>query len=1307
MPDDDAQGERSGPAADPAGPGGTWADGPDLTPLWDSWPAGDGGAPHRVLLVVDAHVTVQVWGRQLAQLRRVLTDSFAEVRSLRLLRTDETAPARVHTDVPLDPARPAGARTVVLVATDGLAAGWHLGVVQELLREWGRKLPVAVIELLPPPLWYRTGLTVSRLRVRADHAWAANGTWEWRERDVPAASPGHPDDDAEGEPSVMPVLSLTHHGARALAHLLSGDAHRWVDLPAFLAHRWKNRPDLARPLPWLAEPPDGTRQQPAADRVFDFRAAASPTAFRLATRLAAAPLSLPVIRRVVESTPVAGPVHAAEFFMSGLVRPTGVHDDAPGALAYEFTPGTREQLLALGRRSATARTLRDVHAVLASDPGSATLLPPLAAPLDESAVPAVTRRSAAFLRVELAALSALSGSFPQRAAILRKALKWHDQWKAARSPEAPPTASPTAPPVSAAGEGAPSMSTTSQRTLDTERAGRPRIWGNLPPRNQNFTGRDELLALLEQRLQEGTTTVLPEAIHGMGGVGKTQLAIEYAYRHQDEYDIVWWIPSERPGQIGQSLVELAKRLGLETTSEVNVAAPVVREALREGKPYARWLLIFDNADSPEQVRPYFPTGGTGTIVVTSRNRRWSLVGGSLDVDVFTREESKKLLSRSGPELADEEAEALAAALGDLPLALVQAAAWRTETGMPTSEYLRLFEDKKNELLETAPPPDYQLPVAAAWNVSLDHLEQRSPTALRLLELCSYFAPDPISRSVLKGPGPQSIYPELDSALNDPMKLARAIREINRYSLARIDHRTNSIEMHRLVQLVLVNRMSPEEQNRMRQGAHSLMATADPKEPNDPSNWPRYAELYTHVIASDAVRSDQPWVRQLVLNVARYLYRWGDHDAAVEFSEEAWSAWTELFSAEDSLSLLMGQHLGFMYWAVGRYGDAARLVGQLRQTYDRTQPADSEDALEALQLEAAVRRAEGRFAEGAEIDKAAHERALQAFGEEDPTTLNVAHNYAVSLRLMGDFQGALELDRQTWLLRQRLFGRDDPRSLATEVSVAIDVRESGDYVGALPLQETAVAARQDILGSRNPFTFHALRELSITTRKAGDHARSLELAIEAHEGFTRRYGEDHPRSLAAALSLSIALRQTGDLDAARVRGAKACEGYRHVYSAEHPYALAADVDLALSERLLGRPEEARRLDEHAIRTLTDVLGDDHPHTLVAAVNLASDMAALGDHEEALRWGRPTLSRCQEVFGTDHPTTLACAGNLSLDLAASGDVEEATALRQDTLERLRRALAAPEPLEGEVPTTHPAILAFTAGLRADCDIDPAPL
>jgi tetratricopeptide (TPR) repeat protein len=1286
----------------------------DTSRLWSDWQDEADGAPKEAVLVVDAHVTMKVWGEEVAGLTEALAESYTRVRTVRLFGSDESLPARIRTESPLG-APSANTRRVVLVVTDGLASGWRLRTVQPLLRRWGRSWPVAVIDLLPPHLWFRTGIDVLHLQVRALTRWAANAEWDWVEAAVPAALRGEEADasppgrfDEERSPVVVPVLSFVHHGARALSPVLNAAGSHRHGLPAMLAHPWKQRPDAVRAFPWATGHSDPRDALSAAERVSDFRAAASPTAFQLGLRLAAAPLSLPVIRRLIRSTPGAGPVHASEFFMSGLLQPTGVLDDAPGSMVADFLPGAREQLLALGRRSVTLRTLSEVREVLSTDPVTASLLSPPFEELGRTPRPRVDRTNAPFIRVELKSLNALSGSAIQHASMLRDALESYERGRAGAPAEAP-SADPGATPPTASGatEGDPQMPTTPQRTGEGERTAQPRIWGTLPPRNQNFTGRRELLDLLGQRLREGTTAVLPEAIHGMGGVGKTQLAIEYAYRHQADYDIVWWIPSERPGQIGQSLVELAKRLGLVTTSEANVAGPAVREALREGRPFSRWLLIFDNADSPEQVRPYFPTGGTGTILVTSRNRRWGLVGGSLDVDVFTREESKQLLRGPGPEIADEEAEALAEALGDLPLALVQAAAWRAETGMPVSEYLRLFESKRNELLETAPPPDYQLPVAAAWNVSLDHLETRSPAALRLLQLCSYFAPDPISRSILSGPGSRSIFPELDSALTDPMKLARAIREINRYSLARIDHRTNSIEMHRLVQLVLFNRMSPEEQHQMREGAHSLMAASDPKAPTSPDSWPRYAELYSHVIASAAVRSDQPWVRQLVMNIAKYLYYWGDHEVSVDFSENAWKTWLELFGEEDEQTLLMGQWLTWMYWAVGRYREASDLVEHVRRVYERTASPDSEDAIDAIQTEAVVRRAEGRFLDSANLDRVAYERAHRAFGDDDPTTLNIAHNLGVSLRLTGAVGEALDLDRKTWNLKLRIFGRDDQRSLITENSIAIDVRETGDYVGARQLQETALEAFRNVFGGRNPATINTVRELGIACRKAGDHDRALELAVEAHEAFTLRYSDTHPSTLATALPLSVALRQNGDLDAARTLGVQTCAGYRKVFHPLHPYTLSADVGLAVSERLLGNPAEARRLDEGAVAGLTDWLGAHHPFSLVASVNLASDLAALGEHDEAVRSGRKTLAGCRETFGPDHPTTLACAGNLALDLITVGLAEEGEVLMQTTRTHLEDVLAAPRTEPRGPATPHPAVVGFLQGARANCDIDPMPL
>ncbi|MFE4546150.1 FxSxx-COOH system tetratricopeptide repeat protein [Streptomyces sp. NPDC056785] len=1289
-----------------------------------------------VLLVVDDYVTMRVWDETVGRLADELAGqaSLGPVTRLRLLGSDDTEPGRIRLEH-LPP--PVGEHRVVLVLTDGLAAGWRSDAVLPLLRELGRSEPLAVLHLLPQRLWFRTGLDVHRMRLRAARPWAPNDSLRWELR----TSPLEPvDDDPAARSGVVPVpvLERTDHSLSDWAGLVaaraedaedSEDSDGWVEMSGVRARDWKRRPDAARAVPWVDDVPDPASAVPPWERVSEFRAAASPTAFALATRLAAAPLTLPVMSALTASVPGAGPAHLTELLMSGLVRPAGAEAERAAEMVFAFGPNIRQELLALARRRDTVRVLHDVRVLMAAAAEESEPVLPAPDELTETTgVPPVTPRNVAFLRVELTALRALSGRFLPQAERLARALRTYDlgntvnlgkdarthtrdqapatraRRDAAQAPRGPGTPS----------EGAATMATTQQPTVEGARSAQPRIWGNIPPRNPNFTGRVDLLEQLSDRLRrEGTTTVLPEAIHGMGGVGKTQLAIEYAYRHQSEYDIVWWIPAERPGQIGQALVELAQRLGLGTSAEANIAGPAVREALREGRPYSRWLLIFDNADSPERVRDYFPTGGSGTILVTSRNRRWSVVGPSLEVDVFTREESKQLLRRSsayGEELADADADLLADALGDLPLALEQAAAWRAETGMPVSEYLRLFEHKRSELLEVSPPPDYQLPVAAAWNVSLDHLETRSLTALRLLQLCSYFAPDPISRSIFSGLGGGSIDAELDRALNDPMRLARAIREINRYSLARIDHRTNSIEMHRLVQAVLINRMTPEEQNRMRNGAHTLLAAADPKGPNQAANWPRYAELYGHVIASGAIESDQPWVRELVRNVARYLWYWGDHKVAVEFSEQAWRTWQRLYGDEDQQTRLMGWWLCFLYLKVGSHDDAAQLVGRLKDVYARTAPPGREDtredALETINLEAAVRRVEGDFAAGAELDEMAYDRARRAFGEDDPTTLVTAHNLGVSLRLVGDFHRAQELDQHTHTMKMRLYGRDHTQSLMTEASVSIDVRETGDYVGARSLQQAVVDGYQAVLGPGNPATLQTVRQLSEACRKEGDHATALELARETFNQFTRRYGETHPDALMAALALSVALRHNGELEAARDRGEKACDRFRMIFRPDHPHVLAADIDLAVTLRLLGRVEEARERDEAALRSLTERLGEGHPTALACAINLASDLAALGRTDEARELDEKTLELCRTRLGEDHPTTLVCAANVALDLIAVGAVSEGEELRADTLERMKHVLDEPR-LRASQLTPHPASVQTRAGERANCDIDPMPL
>ncbi|MFI5908567.1 FxSxx-COOH system tetratricopeptide repeat protein [Dactylosporangium sp. NPDC051541] len=830
----------------------------------------------------------------------------------------------------------------------------------------------------------------------------------------------------------------------------------------------------------------------------------------------------------------------------------------------------------------------------------------------------------------------------------------------------------------------------------------PAIIGNFPPKNPNFTGRVELLEHLDRHLRVPgtTTTVLPHALHGMGGVGKTQLAIEYAYRHLADYQVIWWIPAETPALISASLVELAQRLELPGAPTANTAVPAVREALRNGEPYEHWLLIFDNAESPQTVSSFFPVSSQhGSILVTSRNPAWNSLGIPLEVDVFERAESIELLTRREPSIRSEDADRLAEALSDLPLAIEQVAAYIATTGIPAPEYLRLLGGRI-ELLEDEDqrPIGYPTSVAAAWDMSLEALRERDPAALRLLQVCAFLAPD-ISRSLLSSARGMQIDPALDEALRDPVKLGRAIRGVSRYSLAKIDHWHDVIQMHRLLQRVLVSRMTDDERDKMRHGAHLLIAASDPNQPDAPSQWPLYAQLYSHVLAADAIRCEDAWVRQLVANEAKYLWRWGEHKLARNISQNAYDEWKSESTdgAENPDALNIARWLGFMLFVNGDYQHAAEHNARTLEIHERLYGAEHEDTLAAIGAVAADRMAQGDFGEALALTETVHRRAVRTLGADDPLTLEAAHGLAVSLRLSGQFQRACEVDEVTWRQKVEIFGSDHLDSLLTLGGLNIDRRELGQYVEARAAQEDLVATYRRLLGDdRHHELLLAILHLSVARRKAGHHAEALAASSVSRQRFAERYGNEHPGSILAVLEESIDRRHNWDLRGARPLGEEARNRFRTVFGPDHPHTLAAAVNLATTLRLSGEVNAAREIDESALATLTARLGGDHPLILACAINLASDLYQLGDFQKAYDRDSATIADARRVLGAEHPTVLACASNLSLDLRALGRAPEANALLEVTMEAFKRVLR----------EQHPAVRAAANRVRATCDLDPMP-
>jgi hypothetical protein len=1067
---------------------------------------------------------------------------------------------------------------------------------------------------------------------------------------------------------------------------------------------------VAEPQGLEADGATGSAQRAAA-AVRRFRATASPAAYALAQRLAAAPLNLPVMRLLQQSTPEAEFWSLSEIMLLGLVHRVDDTADVEDAhrVSFDFPEGVREELLALGSRAETIRVLRQIQhhlgprlEALWGEGGGA-----LVALENDAAEPPVTEQTRPFVAHLYTALCAVSGPYLGRANHLGRLLQRggpagqftadepptpersdtqehkHSEMRSklnitatdalhfgqpaprtsemtntlasrGTSPAASAAAVPPTPPAPRqGGVSVPSGSTLASGPRVPHDP--PRIWGNVPQRNRNFTGREALLERLRERLRGGVAAVLPEALHGMGGVGKSQIAIEYVYRHNREYRLVWWIPSEQETQIVQSLVELGEQMGLQAGSEMS-AVPAVLDALRRGEPYSDWLLVFDNAEDPKTVRKYFPSDGPGSIVVTSRNSRWSTDFSSLEVDVFTREESVALLRRRSQSLPDDAVDHLAAALGDLPLAVEQAAVWLAETGMPVQQYLEVYERNFTELMQSDPPSDYNRSVAAAWNVSLERLRETRPDALQLLQVCAFFAPEPIDWDLFSAVRGISVPPELQSTLDDPVKLGRAVREIGRYALARIDHRQNTVLMHRLVQRVLIEQMNPEEQEAMRHAAHQLLAHADPRNPQRSVYWPRYSSLLSHLRASNAVQCKDGWTRRLVLNEVRFLRARGDHEGSLALGEQAAAIWHADLGEDHEEVLAVDQQIAeTLREQETDLPRAFALQSDLVERYRRELGEGHEDTLRAQSYLAIHHRTRGNFDEARTMDQRVFETSAREFGRDDPATLLSAHNYAVSLRLAGNAEEALELDYDTWQRRIEVLGEDHNHTLGTREAYLLDLQEVDRYEEA---NEGYAALAADVtgrLGEQHRFVALVNRNWCVTLRKMGDYEAAYSLSSRYLELTAESLGTASRQYLLIAVSHANDLRQVGRLQESRALNEQVLEMHREKYGREHPHSHAIAMNLAVTLRLLGEAESALALDREAVEGLTRGQERGHPRTLLARVNLASDYFSLGRVEEAHALDDAVareLTRPRE----NHPADLAVRLNLSYDLKALHRTQE---------------------------------------------------
>jgi tetratricopeptide (TPR) repeat protein len=833
----------------------------------------------------------------------------------------------------------------------------------------------------------------------------------------------------------------------------------------------------------------------------------------------------------------------------------------------------------------------------------------------------------------------------------------------------------------------------------------PVIWGDVPQRNKNFTGREAVLARLRQGASSKITAVLPEdplptALRGLGGVGKTAVAIEYAYRYRSDYDVVWWIPADQLPLVRSSLAALASRLGLEEAEATGIegAAAAALEALRRGQPYDRWLLIFDNADQPEDFPDYIPQG-PGDVLITSRNPTWQETIDTVQVDVFSRKESQEFLLKRGPaELTEPDTDLLAEKLGDLPLALDQAGAMLAETGMPVDEYIELLDKQIVKIMAEGRSAEYPLSVTAAWTISVDSARKQLPQAQDLLRCCAFFGPEPIPRDVFRR-GTQATGTRVSDLMADSILLARAIRVLGRFALVTIGGR--AILVHRLVQALIRDDLSEQEQTNYRHDVHLILAAAAPKDPANDRQWPRYRELLPHVVAdaTNLARCRDPNVREFVLNMMRYLYLSGDLASCEAMSRHFIEQWTADSGPDDPSVLAARRYFSDLLRQLGRYSETYDLVEGTLENANRVLGDRHRVTLALRSGFGGDLRARGDFFAALKLDQETRVLTEEVFGANDPQTLNALSNLALDYELTSDYRKARELCQQAHNMmneaNETASGVSATSVLISWSNLAWAVRLEGRYSEARDVSEEAWDYGREKLGPEHYATLRAAVGLSIALRRiAPEREDALRIARESYETCQKRLGGRNPDTMAAAINLVNVQRVNGLLDEALELAADTVNRYPGIYGPEHPYNYGCIGNLALLSRATDNPEEARRLNERALAGLDERLTRDHDYSLVVAMNLASDLAMLGESSAARALSEDTLLRLLRVMGKMHPMTLGCAANLALDRRADGATAEAEALIAETMGHYEATLG----------ISHPDAIAAAEGRRLDFDFDP---
>jgi len=775
---------------------------------------------------------------------------------------------------------------------------------------------------------------------------------------------------------------------------------------------------------------------------------------------------------------------------------------------------------------------------------------------------------------------------------------------------------------------------------DATPSGQIALWTVPYARNPHFTGRDDLLDQLMQQFspqEAGQPTSIRQAaltqsraIKGLGGVGKTQIAVEYAYRahEQGRYTHTLWINAASEEAILTSFVALINFLpafgpGGETDQRKLVAA-LIRWLEQCVQP---WLLIFDNADDLSFTPSYLPARGNGSLLFTTRAAAVGALASSVEVDCMSLMEGTQLLLRRAQREASDselaEATTIVVALAHFPLALDQAGAYIEETGCSLHDYFQIYQKHRFALLARRGKQAAHYPesVATTWSLSFQHVEETNPAAAELLRLCAFLAPDHIPEELLTQGAPY--WPAaLQQGVADRLSFNQLLETLLSFSLVKRLSEDHLLSTHRLVQVVQMERLSPGEQ---RQWAERLVQAVHVVFPRDPKDevavWPQCQRYLEQVQACDTLIGEH---HLLLPEAAELLERTG-----IYLCERA------LYSLAEPLYL------------------RALRIREQRVGETHPQVAIALNGLAQLYYE------QGKYTQAEPL----RQRALrileqQVVGEMDPHQMVIALNgLAFVYAEQGKYAQAELLSQQALRIWEQQGEETHLQKAYLLHGLAFVYAEQGKYAQAEPLYQQALRIREQQLGPEHLRMAYSLNNLAFVYAEQGKYAQAELLYQRALRIREQRLGPEHLKVAIVLNGLAQLYYEQGKYTEAELLYQRALRIWEQQGGETHPQAAIALNGLANLYTQQGRYEEAEPLYQRALRVCEQSLEPEHSKTADVLHDFAGFRQAQGQTREAAFMYQRALVIRERVFGSDHPITTETRERLQAVLAVLGRTEEA--------------------------------------------------